>query len=244
MKKLFLSLAAITLAVGTLSAANPTLTPLAYKPNSWQLKSSQGYTKLVSKYKTVTLLFLGDSITHGWTMTWVKHNGSKVWNNEFKKYPSRLNIGLSGDKIQNILWRITEGKQLDYAKPSMIILMIGANNLGKNSNQNDNADGIKKIIETIQTKQPQAKILLLSVLPVSWRMTQYAELNKIICKFHDGKKVFFLDVASCFLKPDGKPQYLHDGLHPTEEGYRAMAKKMIPEIDRILAIIKAEKNAK
>jgi lysophospholipase L1-like esterase len=80
-------------------------------------------------------------------------------------------------------------------------------------------------------------VLLLSVLPVSWKMNQYYLINERICKFADDKTVYYLDLAPEFLKKDqkNKTQHLHDGLHPTEEGYRIMANKLIPVIDKILA---------
>lgn len=212
------------------------ITATPYKPKSWQENLSRNYTKLISKYKTTTLLFLGDSITHGWTMSWVKHNGVKVWKKELKKYPAKLNIGLSGDKVGNILWRITEGKQLDGCKARLIILMIGTNNLGRNT-PDEIAAGIADILKLIKEKQPGAKVLLLSVLPVSWQMNKYGLINERICKFADDKTVYYLDLAPEFLKKDqkNKTQHLHDGLHPTEEGYRIMANKLIPVIDKILA---------
>ena len=169
-------------------------------------------------------------------MSWVKHNGVKVWKKELKKYPARLNIGLSGDKVGNILWRITEGKQLDGIKAKLIILMIGTNNLGRNT-PDEIATGIQNILKIIKEKQPGAKVLLLSVLPVSWQMNKYGLVNERICKFADDKTVYYLDLAPEFLKKDqkNKTQHLHDGLHPTEEGYRIMANKLIPVIDKILA---------
>lgn len=38
------------------------------------------------------------------------------------------NFGIGGDKTQHVLWRITEGKELDGIEPKVVALMIGTNN--------------------------------------------------------------------------------------------------------------------
>ncbi len=101
------------------------------------------------------LVFLGDSITAGW--------GGKtaIWNEAFGKYDP-VNFGIGGDRAQHVLWRIENG-ELEVIKPKAVVLMIGTNNSGADSAE-DIAKGITAIVDTIKTKQPQAKILLLAVL--------------------------------------------------------------------------------
>jgi hypothetical protein len=51
----------------------------------------------------VDLIFIGDSITQHWETT-----GRMVWN---KYYGDRnaLNLGIAGDRIQHVLWRLDNG---------------------------------------------------------------------------------------------------------------------------------------
>ena len=240
MKKLFFLILTAAAAV-SLSAAP--ITPAPYQKGDWREKSSISMTKRASKLKHVQVVFFGDSITQGWTMHWVKVNGLKAWNKEFGKIVSKYNFGLSKDKVENVHWRITEGKQLDGYKTKVIVLMIGVNNImGKNSNTPEEvAEGIKNLLAVMKQKQPQAKILLLGLTPVSWDMKKYKEVNNLICKFGDEKTVFYRDFSGEFLTKEGTTQKLKDGLHFSEEGFFAMAAKLRPELEKLLQAGPAKK---
>ncbi len=212
--------------------AADTLTPEKYDLD-WRIKISDSYTKEAARTKSVDLLFLGDSIMHGWTMTWMKHNGMNVWKGELGGY-SKLNFGLSGDKVQNLLWRITEGKQLDGARASIIVLMIGTNNVIKSVPNQEIAEGIQNLLKIVREKQPDARIILLGIPPVAWKMKESAELNPLIEKLADKDKIVYVNLAPLFLDANGKTKNLHDGLHPDETGYKAIAEKLIPLFNQFL----------
>lgn len=214
------------------ACAADTLTPEKYDLD-WRVKISESYTKEAARTQSVNLLFLGDSIMHGWTMTWMKHNGMNVWKGELAPY-SKLNFGLSGDKVQNLLWRITEGRQLDGIRASVIVLMIGTNNIIKGVPNQEIADGIGNLLKIIREKQPDARIILLGIPPVAWKMKESAALNPLIEKLADNDKIIYVNLAPLFLEADGKIKHLHDGLHPDEAGYKAVAEKLIPLFNQIL----------
>src|SRR5437899_11672175 len=80
----------------------------------------------IAKKGGVEVLFLGDSITHGW------EGQKKIW----KKYFAPLkaaNFGIGGDQTGHVLWRITEGGELEGITPKVAVLMIGPNNSGRDS---------------------------------------------------------------------------------------------------------------
>ncbi len=64
------------------------------------------------------VLLVGDSITIQWGESWNKH------------FPelSSINIGIGGDKTQNVLWRLDHGG-VQGLQPKLIVLMIGNNNM-------------------------------------------------------------------------------------------------------------------
>jgi lysophospholipase L1-like esterase len=102
------------------------------------------------------VIFLGDSITHGW-------EGQRAWQEHFGSFKP-VNLGIGGDQTGHVLWRITEGKEIDRLKPKAAVLMIGTNNTGGHSAQQI-AGGIQAIVEELRRQKPDIKILVLGVFP-------------------------------------------------------------------------------
>ena len=111
-------------------------------------------------------LFLGDSMFERWLTT-----GRLLW----FSYLNKLNIfnaGVGGDKIENLLWRLTPTDEsvgiLNVIKPSKIILMIGTNNV-ENDKIEHIIDGYKNLLETIiafQEKQNnKCHIVIYAIFP-------------------------------------------------------------------------------
>jgi lysophospholipase L1-like esterase len=102
------------------------------------------------------VIFLGDSITHGW-------EGQKAWQEHFGAFKP-VNLGIGGDQTGHVLWRITDGHELDHLKPKAAVIMIGTNNIGGHSAQQI-AGGIKAIVEELKQQKPGIKVLVLGVFP-------------------------------------------------------------------------------
>jgi N-acetylglucosamine-6-sulfatase len=188
--------------------------------------------------ETVPVLFLGDSITQCWLFA-KDHKypgGLDSWNKYF--VPMRAeNFGISGDRTEHLLWRITEGRQLEI-NPKIIVLLIGTNNLHrekKADSAEQTAEGIKVIVDTIRKKLPDCKILLLGVLPRSWDITaknKVPAINAIISGYADSKHVFYFDAAPALLDKEGKTckDIFRDGLHLSPRGYELFAEALLPKI--------------
>ncbi len=176
----------------------------------------------IAQEGTAELVFLGDSITAGWGRQ------QPIWDKAFGTYKP-ANFGIGGDRTQHVLWRIKNG-ELDVIKPKAIVLMIGTNN-----SATDSAEGISKgitaIVETIRSKQPQAKLLLLAVFPRGEKLSpnpqrdKLKEVNATIAKLDDGKHIHFLDIGEKFLQPDGSlsKEIMPDFLHLSPAGYQIWA---------------------
>jgi len=63
--------------------------------------------------RPMDILLVGDSITMQWGAAWTKH---------FGQYET-VNIGIGGDKTQNVLWRLDHGGAAGL-EPRMIVLLI------------------------------------------------------------------------------------------------------------------------
>lgn len=120
------------------------------------------------------VVFIGDSITHGWggqpgagAMKHAqKHSLDKLCA-KIKVNP--FNLGFGWDRTQNVLWRIDHG-ELDYLKPRVVVLNIGTNNTSETSNARANTaeeivEGICACITRIQSKIPDAKIIVMAIFP-------------------------------------------------------------------------------
>jgi lysophospholipase L1-like esterase len=185
----------------------------------------------IAKKGNVELLFLGDSITAGW-------NGQKaIWEKAFGAYQP-ANFGIGGDRTQHVLWRIENG-ELDGIKPKVAVVMIGTNNSGSDPAAAI-AKGVTKIVETIRTKSPSTKVLLLAVFPRGEKPNpqreKLKEVNSTIAKLDDGKHVFFLDIGSKFLQQDGTlpKDVMPDFLHLSAKGYQIWADAITPKLAELL----------
>ncbi|HKB06637.1 MAG TPA: GDSL-type esterase/lipase family protein [Gemmataceae bacterium] len=102
------------------------------------------------------VVFLGDSITHGW-------EGQKAWQEHFGPFHP-VNLGIGGDQTGHVLWRITDGHELDHLNPKAAVLMIGTNNIGGHTAEQI-AGGITAIVEELRRQKPGIKVLVLGVFP-------------------------------------------------------------------------------
>lgn len=103
------------------------------------------------------VIFLGDSITHGW------EDHPKAWQEYFGAFHP-VNLGIGGDQTGHVLWRITDGKELENLKPKAAVIMIGTNNTGGHTAEQI-AGGIKAIVEELKRQKPGIKVLVLGVFP-------------------------------------------------------------------------------
>jgi lysophospholipase L1-like esterase len=75
-----------------------------------------------------------------------------------------VNLGIGGDQTGHVLWRITDGHELDHLKPKAAVIMIGTNNTGAHTAEQI-AGGIKAIVDELKHQKPDMKILVLGVFP-------------------------------------------------------------------------------
>jgi lysophospholipase L1-like esterase len=116
------------------------------------------------------VVFLGDSITHGW-------EGQAAWQTYFGSFKP-VNLGIGGDQTGHVLWRITDGHEMDHLNPKAAVIMIGTNNIAGHSAQQI-AGGIKAIVEELKRQKPQMKVLLLGVFPRGNRSDADQTLSQI-----------------------------------------------------------------
>ena len=185
----------------------------------------------VAKKGDVDVLFLGDSITDGW-------RGQEAWKTNFEPLKA-ANFGIGGDRTQHVLWRLQNG-ELDGIKPKAVVIMIGTNNLGSNTNE-EIAEGIKAIVDEVRSKQAQAKILLLGIFPRGAKPTdghrdKIKDINQRIAKLDDGQNIKYLDIGGKFLQDDVSisKDIMPDSLHLSKKGYQIWADAITPSLKEML----------
>jgi lysophospholipase L1-like esterase len=236
-------------------AQTPSAAPKAAKPDASaaiEKKDADGrFRKLHESFLArgkegpIGVLFVGDSITAGWT------KAPHIWEHYYGKWQP-ANFGIGGDQTQHVIWRIENG-ELDGVHPKVVVLMLGTNNTTLNS-ADEIAAADKKIVGMIRSKIPEAKVLLLAIFPrgprknaqgvvtddvivdAQRRMDIINAANAQLAQLDDGKNVRFLDINARFLADDGKiPSIIMpDQLHPTAAGYQLWAEAMQPTLEKMM----------
>ncbi len=213
---------------------NPAVTPAPRNDAWWRQRHESMNTRVLEG--DVDLIFIGDSITHGW-----EGAGKEVWQ---RFYGSRnaVNLGIGGDQTSHVLWRLDHGN-IAGISPKLAVIMIGTNNAGHTPHQSPEqiAAGVKAIVSRLRTKLPQTKILLLAIFPRGaddkdpLRQIN-AKANQIFAKLADGKTVFYLDIGPKFLCADGtlSKDIMPDLLHPNARGYEIWAEAVEPTVAKLM----------
>ena len=183
------------------------------------------------------IVFFGDSITE-----WFANGaGAPVWNGEIAPLGA-ADFGLSGDRTQDLLWRLLNGEL--NGQPRVAVVLIGTNNLAFSDHDEtpgETAEGIKAVIQTIRTLSPRTKILLLGLLPRGQSgddplRAEIEQVNAMIAGLADSPYVTYLDLGALFLNPDGSipSDLMADFLHPTTLGYLVIANALLPVLKSLL----------
>lgn len=174
-----------------------------------------------SRRGSYDVMLLGDSITQGWEFN------QKVWTTHF---PTQrvLNAGIASDRVEHILWRVKNGL-FDKARPKVVILMGGVNNL-QIASPDAIADGLRQIIEEIRIRSPKTRVIVQGIFPTGRESTDTRRAkvrlaNLRIASLADGERVEYFDFGERFLGADGwiSKKIMFDYLHLTRQGYEVWA---------------------
>jgi lysophospholipase L1-like esterase len=209
----------------------------------------------VARQGDAELLFMGDSITDFWRNEQglggppgnanaapgaggvIPYAGKAVQDKYFGQWKV-ANYGIAGDTTQGVLYRLQDGEGSGI-KPKAIMLMIGTNNIGRNS-PGEIAEGVGAVVLALQKDFPEARILLLGIFPRGnpgdSQREAIAQINKVIARLDDGRQVFYLDIGQDFLDANGviATDIMSDRLHPTSKGYEIWARAVIEPITAMM----------
>lgn len=196
--------------------------------DAW-LKLHEAHVETVQKNQgPIDVLLVGDSITIQWGDSWSRH------------FPDvkAVNIGIGGDKTQNVLWRLDHGG-VEGLEPKRILLMIGNNNMFfvPETGAEAAAKGIQVCVQNLREKFPEAEIIVAKILPAHAPGNAfYEDIKKTNAaldplQLERDERVKVLDLWSDFVDASGnlKPDlYTSDKIHLSPAGYAVYAKRLKP----------------
>lgn len=163
------------------------------------------------------VVWLGDSITDG-----------GEWGELFAGIIA-LNRGISADNTFGVLNRLYE---VTRHKPGKIFLLIGINDIAKETPVKTILDNYRKIVLKIKEDSPDTEIWLQTLLPTNASFTDFPKhqhkeadimaVNQGIKTIASELKTRLLDLHTAFKDESGnlRPSFTNDGLHLTGAGYQ------------------------
>ena len=203
---------------------------------SW-LDTHAGLVKTVqANTGPIDVLLVGDSITMQWGDAWQKHFG----------HLKTVNIGIGGDKTQNVLWRLDHGGVAGL-EPRAVVLLIGNNNMffTPETGIESVARGIKACADNLREKFPKAPLVVVKVLPAHAPGNPfYEDIRKVnlaldTLELEADPLVEVLDISDEMVEADGRLRdglFTPDAIHLTQDGgYALFASRLEPLLERLLA---------
>ena len=214
---------------------HPELWPLIptaghFGADAWLKLHEAHVSTVLANRGSIDVLLVGDSITIQWADSWKRNfGGLKV-----------VNIGIGGDKTQNVLWRLDHGG-VDGLQPKCVVLMIGNNNMffTPETGIDAAAKGIRMCSENLRRKFPDSQIIVTEVLPAHAPGNRFYEdikkTNTALDTLDLGNtpNVRVLKLWEDFVKPDGmlkQELFTTDNIHLSPVGYDVYAAKLKPLI--------------
>ena len=191
------------------------------------IKRHEDVIENIKKTNPTTLL-IGNSIINYWggNPKASLARGADEWS----KYMAPIkvqNAGFGWDRIENVLWRVYHG-ELDHFTGKNIVLMIGTNNLGINSDR-EIVEGLQFLINAIKTRRPDTKIIMVGILPRKKMEELVKNINEKIKTMLLKNHIEFVDFEKDFLKGNqiNSELFVGDGLHPNAGGYNVLGKDLM-----------------
>eukprot|EP00092_Neocalanus_flemingeri_P030406 GFUD01033006.1.p1 GENE.GFUD01033006.1~~GFUD01033006.1.p1 ORF type:complete len:244 (+),score=54.29 GFUD01033006.1:47-733(+) len=196
-----------------MSSTTPTEGEDLYGEGRWRLM----HQRFVSETRDAEpeILWVGDSIIQNLL-------NSRIWETSFCLMHS-LNFGISGDRTENVLWRLQNG-ELENLSPKMIVLSVGQENYGDTPEKI--AEGVQAICALIRSKQPQAFLIVLTLLPRgnpdSPLRQRNRKVNEMMTEYVKGNsRVQLVNIDTGFVQVDDTISHhdMFDYMSLTQKGY-------------------------
>lgn len=165
---------------------------------------------------TGDIVFVGTSLTANFPLNEI-FNTTKI-----------KNRGIASNQLTHISDRIS---CITDARPKVIYLEAGINDLEQGVPAMVTADRYKYLIDKIDSLSPGTNVIVQSTLPVCYGylhlMNKVDSLNNLIKEYCSKKGIMYLDIGSTLRKgPSLDTSYTWDGVHLNAAGYRMWAEAL------------------
>jgi lysophospholipase L1-like esterase len=210
-----------------------------------------------ARLRAAKLVFVGDSITDFWLLgddPWIpgRLHGRRIWDESFGgAVPENLalNIGISGDRTEHLLFRILPKSQgglgqldAEALAPDFFVLMVGINNsYAPEMPVADSVfEGVLAVMRSLHARKPGTRLVLQSILPTSEPGRDEAVVRPVNARLAALAKspefagfTTWLDLYPSFVDSQGRhdARLFVDGLHPSEAGYRVWRDRLLPALE-------------
>jgi lysophospholipase L1-like esterase len=230
-----LSLCIALTAFGNLPALGHSATePVPRNDAGWKNRQKLLNERAAEAGGKAQIIFIGDSITEAW-----EGPGKEVWEQYYARR-NAVNLGISGDRTQHVLWRLDHGN-IDGLKPKAAVIMIGTNNSnGEDNTPGQIVDGVRAIVKKLRDKLPDTKVLLVAIFPRSENFApqrgKILQVNQVLRRMADNKDIFWIDFGHRFVDDEGliPVELMPDYLHLTRRGYEIWAQAIERRVSTVL----------
>lgn len=180
----------------------------------------QKLKSMVTKHDA-DVVMIGDSIVQQWR----SEAAAKTFGTPFV-----LNLGVGGDKTQNVLWRMND-MPLHEIFPKIVVILVGANNLIAGYAPADIALGVEEIAKKAKQTWPSADLRVVNILPqgdaFDFREQDRENANELLgnAAVHIGYRLVNTDDFGLTCNHSAPcANYRPDNLHLSPAGYELIAK--------------------
>lgn len=220
------------------AASNPATLPTSRLSEPAWADHHKAILAALPAHADTQLLLIGDST--------IGNLDQQIWQH-YDAPRKALNLGFPGDATANVLWRLDHG-EIQSLRPKLAILLVGTENTATQHQTAAQTDaGIAAVVADLEHRLPDAKILLIGILPTSLpSKEQNFDVNSYLGSHYAGgpdSRVTYLDVSSIFysggtlneaLFSDDKMSPPQPAMHLNPVGQRLLASAIEPTVARLL----------
>jgi lysophospholipase L1-like esterase len=166
--------------------------------------------------KKFDFVLYGDSIT---AFAASKH--LDIWERYFGGSAAPLGVG--GDTVQSLSWRIAKGRERLSRPPGNVAVLIGVNNIRHDTDPVVYMDSF--LLPYLKEIYPTSNIIVVGLLPTTGKTSiSTSDVNKGYKRLAKKYNVRYVDISRGL--DASNPSLFYDGLHPSAAGYDIMFRNL------------------